>query len=257
MVKHSTDIVILAGGYGTRLAEYTDTIPKPMVKIGNHPILMHIINIYSKYGYNSFLVALGYKAQIVIEYFNSNKNFKKINNSEIIEYNGKLGKNNIKLKLVETGIDTMTGGRVKRIGKYINSERFMVTYGDGLADINIAELESFHQKHGSIGSITAVRPPARFGSLKIEGEKVMEFREKSILDESWINGGFFIFDKSFLNYLDNDETFLEREPLENLSKEGQLYAYKHQGFWQCMDTKRDRDSLQELFNKKEVDVFIK
>ena len=254
MVSYTTDIIILAGGFGTRLPEYTDTIPKPMVEIGNHPILMHIINIYSKYDYNSFLIALGYKAQIIIDYFDTNKNFKKINNSRIDEYSGVLGKKNIQLKLIETGVDTMTGGRIRN---YINSDRVMVTYGDGLADINIAELESFHQQHGSIGSITAVRPPARFGSLKIEGEKVIEFREKSILDESWINGGFFIFEKSFLNYLDNDKTFLEREPLENLSKEGQLHAYKHQGFWQCMDTKRDRDSLQELFNKKEVDVFIK
>ena len=253
----SMNIVILAGGFGTRLAEYTEIIPKPMVKIGNYPILLHIINLYAKYGYNSFYIALGYKSEVIIEYFNSiakiieNDDKKKLSYLLLIE-----GKQ-ININLVETGIDTMTGGRIKRLSKYINSNRFMVTYGDGLCDLNIADLEEYHLSHGKIATITSVQPPARFGSLKLDGDKVLEFREKSKLDESWINGGFFIFEPQFLDYIENDATFLEREPLEKISKMHELRAFKHEGFWQCMDTKRDRDNLQNLANDRDIDVFIK
>ena len=159
--------------------------------------------------------------------------------------------------LVDTGKETMTGGRIKRLSKYLKDENFMVTYGDGLADINLNELEKFHKNHGKIATITAVQPPARFGGLELDGDKVLSFREKSILDQSWINGGFFIFKKKFIESIEDDQTFLERFPLENIASIDQLRAFKHSGFWQCMDTKRDRDYIQEVYNKDIIDVFLK
>ena len=250
-------VVILAGGFGTRLSEYTELIPKPMVDIGGKPILLHIISLYSKWDYTNFYIALGYKSEIVIQHFkNIAEKIISEKDSEFVCYI-KVNKAKIKINLIDTGKDTMTGGRIKRLSKYISDERFMLTYGDGLADINLLELEKFHIKHNKLATITAVQPPARFGSLELDGDKVSAFREKSKLDQSWINGGFFVFESKFLELIDNDETFLEREPLEKASSTDQLRAYRHSGFWQCMDTKRDRDLIQELYEKGNLDVFVK
>ncbi len=225
-------VIILAGGFGTRLSEYTYSIPKPMVKVGNKPILIHIMDHFAKYGFKDFCIALGYKGQFIKKYFKNNK-FKYWN-----------------IELVDTGKNTMTGGRLKRLKKVISSERFFLTYGDGVSDVNLKKLKSFHIKNKKMVTLTAVRPPARFGALKISGKKVKYFKEKSKLDEGWINGGFFIMEPEFINFIKNDKTFLEKEPLEKVTKMNELLAYKHQGFWQCMDTKRDKDKLDLIFKLK-------
>ena len=224
-------VILLAGGLGTRISEYTDTIPKPMVQIGGKPILWHIMNLYAKYKYNNFLVALGYKGEVIKKYF-----YKKSN-----EWN---------IELIETGEKTMTGGRVKRLQKFIGNETCMLTYGDGIADIDLNALIAFHKSHGKLVTVSAVRPPARFGAISLDGDRVKNFKEKSHTAEGWINGGFFVIEPDFFNYIDGDETFLEREPLEKAALKGQLFAYKHKGFWQCMDTKRDRDYLEEIYMKE-------
>ena len=223
-------VVILAGGFGTRISEYTGIIPKPMIKIGKKPILWHIMKIYSKFGFKDFYVALGHKGEIIKEYFSKNS----------FEWN---------INLIETGEKTMTGGRIKRLKDIIGNETFMLTYGDGLSDINIKKLIEFHKKNKKLVTMSVVRPPARFGVVKLENNCVSYFKEKSKLDEGWINGGFFVMEPEFLKYIDNDETYLEREPLEKLCKEKQLFAFKHSGFWQCMDTKRDLDRLQDLYSE--------
>jgi len=223
-------VILLAGGFGSRLSEYTETTPKPMVTIGDKPILWHIMNLYSKFNYNNFYVALGYKGEVIKKYFN--KPF-----------------NNWNINLIDTGSNTMTGGRIKRLQKFIGNETFMLTYGDGLANINLESLLSFHKKHGKIATVTAVRPPARFGAIRIQGEKVVSFKEKTHLAEGWINGGFFVFEPKFFNFIEGDNTYLEREPLEKVAQAGELCAYKHEGFWQCMDTKRDKDNLEEMYSK--------
>jgi len=241
-------VVILAGGFGSRLSEYTEIIPKPMVKIGNDPILMHIIKIYAKFGYNDFYIALGYKSDVIIDYFMKYKYSEKINNSNdenITSY--QLDDLKLKINLIHTGKNSMTGGRLKRLEKYIGKQRFMLTYGDGLSDINLHALSEFHTSHGKLATVTAVRPPARFGVLQLNGDKVISFKEKSQLDEGWINGGFFIIEPEFFSFIKNDETFLEREPLEKAALLDQLRAYKHNGFWQCMDTKRDKDKLESMY----------
>ncbi len=225
-------VVILAGGLGTRLQEYTKTIPKPMVKIKNKPILVHIMEHYFKHGLKDFYIALGYKGSVIKKYFKKNK-FSKWN-----------------IRLIETGLKTMTGGRLKRLTNYIGSETFLMTYGDGVSNINIKNLISFHKKHKKLVTMTAVRPPARFGAVKIKGNSVNYFKEKSKLDEGWINGGFFVVEPEFLKYIKNDQTYLEREPLEKICKLKQLLAYKHYGFWHCMDTKRDKDNLENILKKK-------
>ena len=212
-------VVILAGGFGTRLSEYTGTIPKPMVPVGGRPILEHIIKIYSKYGHKDFYIALGYKGNIIKKYFKKKK-FK-----------------NIKINLIETGINTYTGGRVLRLKKYLKNEPFLLTYGDGVSDININKLIKFHKKNKKIVTVTAVRPPARFGALEIRGNKVTKFKEKNVAGESWINGGFFVVNPEFFKFLKNDSTILERSPLEKVTKIKQVSAFKHPGFWQCMDHK--------------------
>ena len=217
-------VVILAGGFGTRLSEYTDTIPKPMVPIGNKPIIEHIMGIYAKYGHKELYVALGYKGDVIKKYF---KNLKK----------------DWEINLIETGSDTFTGGRLKRLEKYLKNETFLLTYGDGLADININESINFHKKHKKMVTISAVRPPARFGSLSLNGSEVIKFKEKTQLGESWINGGFFVINPKFFNLLKNDKTVLESEPLEKATNLKELRAYKHEGFWQCMDHKLDKDAL--------------
>jgi len=222
--------VILCGGYGTRLSEETTIKPKPMVKIGNKPILEHIMGIYEYYGYNQFILALGYKSEYIKKFY-KNKNKKNIN-------------------LVYTGKDTKTGGRLLRLKSYLKNEKtFMLTYGDGVSNINIKKAIQFHNNHGKIATITAVRPPVRFGELKINRNKVKAFKEKPQFGQGWINGGFFIFNNEILNFIKNDQIMLEREPLEKLTKAGQLMAFEHKGFWKCMDTMRDKILLNEIWNK--------
>jgi len=225
-----TKVVILAGGFGTRISDYTKTIPKPMIKINNKPILVHIMEHYSRYGYKNFYIALGYKGSVIKNYFKRNK----------FDWN---------IKLIDTGLNTMTGGRLKRMKKILGNETFFLTYGDGISNVNIKKLKKFHKSKNKMVTLTAVRPPARFGALKLKGNKVQYFKEKSKMDEGWINGGFFVIKPEFLKYIKNDNTFLEREPLEKVTRIKQLVAYKHKGFWQCMDTKRDKDKLEKIFKK--------
>jgi len=223
-------VVILAGGFGTRLAEYTKVIPKPMIKIGGEPMLLHIMKLYASYGFKDFYIALGYKGKMIKNFFNR----------KFFDWN---------IKLIETGKNSMTGGRLKRLQKYIGNETFMMTYGDGLSNVNLKKLLKFHKKNKKLATLTAVRPPARFGAIKLKNNHVSYFKEKSKLDEGWINGGFFVMEPKFLTYIKNDKTYLEKEPLEKISKKGQLTAFKHEGYWQCMDTKRDKDQLENLFKK--------
>ena len=223
-------VILLAGGFGTRLSEYTDAIPKPMVKIGDQPMLWHIMNLYAQYKHENFFIALGYKGEVIKKYFS-----KKIKNWEI--------------NLIDTGKETMTGGRVKRLQKLIGNETCMLSYGDGLSNINLDTLLAFHKNHGKLVTVSAVRPPARFGAMKLNGDCVTDFREKSQIDEGWINGGFFIIEPGFFDFIEGDHTYLEKEPLERAAKEKELFAYKHDGFWKCMDTKRDRDNLEEIYLK--------
>lgn len=226
-------VVILAGGMGTRISEYTKTIPKPMIKVGNKPIIYHIMKHYSKYGYKNFYIALGYKGHVIKKYFRK----------KFFDWN---------INLVETGKNTMTGGRLKRLTKILGKDRFMMTYGDGLSNVNLNKLLKFHKRNKKQLTLTAVRPPARFGAIKITGSRVNYFKEKSKLDEGWINGGFFVIEPEFLKTIKNDKTYLEREPFENLAKKRQLSAFKHHGFWQCMDTKRDKDILDKLLKKRKL-----
>ena len=226
-------VVILAGGFGTRLSEYTDSIPKPMVPIGNKPIIEHIMGIYAYYGHKEFYIALGYKGEIIKEYF---KNFKK----------------DWKINLIETGADTYTGGRLKRLEKYLSKEPFLLTYGDGLSNIDINKLIEFHNSHKKIITISAVRPPARFGSLRLSGSDVLKFKEKIQLGESWINGGFFVIDPEFFKFLKDDNTVLESKPLEKVTELKQIKAYRHEGFWQCMDHKLDKDLLDKMVEENKA-----
>ena len=220
--------VILCGGYGTRLSEETIIKPKPMVKIGNKPILEHIMNIYKYYGYNQFVLALGYKSEYIKKFYKNKKN----------------------IELVYTGKDTKTGGRLLRLKKFLKNEKtFMLTYGDGVSNINIKKAVRFHKNHGKIATITAVRPPVRFGELKISRNKVKSFKEKPQVGQGWINGGFFIFNNKVLNFIKDDQTMLEKEPLEKLTKTGQLMAFEHKGFWKCMDTMRDKILLNKLWKE--------
>ncbi len=244
-------VLILAGGFGSRLSEYTDIIPKPMVQIGGVPIIWHIMNRYAKYGYKDFFVALGYKSQVIKEYFLNysqvNSDFKiNLKSGEISSLSNK--KVDWNVTLVDTGLETMTGGRVKRMQPFIGSEPFMLTYGDGVANIDIDKLHKFHLKKKKIATVTAVHPAARFGQLDIEDNLVKNFMEKPQLDSGWINGGFLVLQPEVFNYLENDSTVLERDPLEKIANIGQLNAFKHEGYWQCMDTKRDKDRLEELWN---------
>lgn len=248
--------VILAGGFGTRLSEETDNKPKPMVEIGDFPILWHIMKIYSFYGVNDFIICLGYKGYIIKEYF---ANY--YLHSSDVEYNFKKDKINIinrrsepwKIKLIDTGYNSMTGGRLKRISKYLNkNEDFCFTYGDGLSDVNIIELIKFHKQKKAIATMTAVNPPGRFGAIDIENDLVTSFKEKPSGSEGLINGGFFILNTRALNYIKDDSTIWEKEPLEKLSKEKKLAAYVHNGFWQPMDTLRDKKYLEKLWSLNEA-----
>jgi glucose-1-phosphate cytidylyltransferase len=229
-------VVILAGGYGTRISEYTKIIPKPMVRLNGKPILYYIMKHYSNYGFKDFYIALGYKGKIIKDYFKKNEK--------------ELGWN---INLIDTGLNTMTGGRIKKLKKYLGNEDFMLTYGDGLSNVNLKKLLNFHKKNKkALVTMTAVRPPARFGSIKINGNRIKMFREKSKLDEGWINGGFFVMNPKIINYINKSSTYLEKSPLEKLAEKKQLFAYKHDSFWQCMDTKRDKDNLENLFKKNKI-----
>ena len=223
--------VILAGGYGTRISEETHLRPKPMIEIGGMPMLWHIMKIYAYYGINEFVICCGYKADIIKEYFNS---------FDLQSWN---------VELVDTGLDTMTGGRLKKIQKYVNDETFCFTYGDGLADIPITDLIEFHKNNQTIATVTAVQPPARFGALELNENKVVSFTEKPPGDGNWINGGFFVLEPSVFDYIDdNDSTVWEKEPIENLAKNNQLSAYRHSGFWQPLDTLREKNKLENLWS---------
>lgn len=244
-------VVILAGGRGTRLAEETSTRPKPMVEIGGRPILWHIMSLYANHGFNDFVIACGYKGEMIKEYFH---NFL-IRNSD---YQVDLAEGSLtilnsadvdwRITVVDTGLETQTGGRIRRLKQWLEEGPFMVTYGDGLADIDIQDLVAFHHSHGRAATVTAVHPPARFGSLVLDGETVREFSEKPQTAQGWINGGFFLFEPELLQYLDDDTTILERGPLEKLASAGELMAYRHEGFWQPMDTLREKQFLEDLWN---------
>ena len=246
-------VVILAGGFGTRITEESHLKPKPMIGIGERPILWHIMKEYSHYGFNEFIICLGYKGYVIKEFFSdyflhtSDVTFDLAKNEMTVHDNFS---EPWKVTLVDTGLNTMTGGRVKRIQKYIANEPFMLTYGDGVSDINIKELVEFHKKNGKIATITAINPGQRFGILDINSDNQVEnFREKNNIDGSFINGGYMVLEPEIFNYIDGDETIFEKEPLENLAKSGQLMAYKHEGFWKCMDTLRDKNQLEEMWNK--------
>ncbi len=245
-------VVILAGGFGTRISEESSIIPKPMIEIGGKPILWHIIKIYSHFGFKDFIICLGYKGYVIKEYFT---NYYLHSSDLTVELSsGKLEihkceSEDVKITMVDTGLNTLTGGRIKKVSDYIGNNTFMLTYGDGVADININDLLRFHESNSKFATITAVRPPGRFGGLRLEEDCVVsKFKEKPRGDGGWINGGFFVLEPEVLDYIEGDNTLWENEPLMNLAKEGQLLAYKHEGFWKPMDTLRDKRDLEELWN---------
>ena len=251
MIHNDIPVVILAGGFGTRLREQTEFIPKPMVPIGTKPILWHIMKIYSHYGFKRFIICLGYKGEIIKDYFlqykfRSNNFTINLGNHEDIRFHSSHNEEDWQVTLADTGLKTMTGARVKGIEKYIDTNYFLLTYGDGVANIEIEKLVEFHLSHGKIATVTGIMPPSRFGALLTEGNQVIEFSEKTQVGSSLINGGFFAFNRGIFSYLqEGDECTLEREPLEKLAKDGQLMVYHHTGFWQCMDTPRDINLLNE------------
>ncbi|MBK9039645.1 MAG: glucose-1-phosphate cytidylyltransferase [Bdellovibrionales bacterium] len=248
-------VVILAGGLGTRLSEETTLKPKPMVEIGGNPILWHIMKHYSSFGFNEFVICLGYRGYCVKEYFsnyflhNSDVTFDLRNNKLEVHSNEA---ESWRVTLVDTGLNTMTGGRVKKIARHIDSDNFCLTYGDGLSNINISDLVSFHEKHGKLATITSVQPPGRFGSLEVEENRVVGFTEKPHGDGGWINGGFFVLNKKVFDFIEDDTTVWEQEPLRGLAQNGQLMAYYHKGFWQPMDTLREKHYLEKLWSSGEA-----
>ena len=248
-------VVILVGGFGTRLGEYTETIPKPMVTVGGRPMLWHIMRHYAQYGFKDFVLALGYKAEVVKEYF---LNYHTLNSDFSVDLaNGQVdliagSRVDWNVTLVDTGLETMTGGRVRRLKDVIGEESFFLTYGDGLADVDLEDLLGFHKQHGKLVTVTAVRPSARFGEIDIQGQQVIDFKEKPNTKQGWINGGYFVVEPSFIDLIASDATILEKDPLEKAAATGQLMAYTHEGFWQCMDTKRDRDALEDLWQRGEA-----
>jgi glucose-1-phosphate cytidylyltransferase len=244
--------VILAGGLGTRISEETIVKPKPMVEIGGKPILWHIMKIYSAHGINDFIICLGYKGYVIKEYFanyflhTSDVTFDMASNSMKVHQNSA---EPWRVTLVETGEQTMTGGRLKRVAQHLDpNEDFCFTYGDGVSDVNISQLVQFHKQHGKMATMTAIQPPGRFGVLNLQQEEIVGFQEKPSGDGSWINGGFFVLSPKVVNYIQDDATIWERQPLERLASEGQVSAYFHNGFWQPMDTLRDKTHLEELWN---------
>lgn len=243
--------IILAGGFGTRLIEETEVKPKPMVEIGDQPILWHIMSIYATYGYKEFVVALGFKGEVVKHYFLNRYHLRNdlsiyMEAGRVVVHDG--NREDWIVHLVDTGLPTQTGGRIKRLAAWINNETFMMTYGDGVANINIEKLLAFHRRHGKLATVTAVRPPARFGGLNFEGELVTRFNEKPQIGEGWINGGFFVLEPGVLDYIQGEETIFERNPLERLAEDEQLVAYRHDDFWQCMDMLRDVRFLNKLWD---------
>jgi glucose-1-phosphate cytidylyltransferase len=245
------NIVILAGGFGSRLAEETELKPKPMVEIGGYPILWHIMKHFAHYGHKEFFIALGYKSEMIKRYF---LDYSALSGSMTInlasgevETQNKGCDEDWKVHLIDTGLQTLTGGRVKRLERFLSGDTFMVTYGDGVSDIDLGELMRFHKAHGKVATVTAVRPPARFGGLVFDGDLVTEFTEKPQIGEGWINGGFLMFEPEVFNYLSGDKSSLEADAMERLAVDNQLVAYRHGGFWQCMDTMRDMRLLQSLW----------
>ena len=248
-------VAILAGGHGTRLAEETEITAKPMVEIGGRPILWHIMKLYSAQGFGEFVVAVGYRGETIKRYF---VDYARLDGSMTVDVaHGSVEKHDRVadewiIHLVDTGQETQTGGRIKRLEPWVGSEPFMVTYGDGVADVDLNDLLRFHREHGRIATVTAVRPPARFGGLVFDGDLVAEFTEKPQIGEGWINGGFLVFEPAIFEYLHDDRTVLEADALEHLAEERQLVAYKHERFWQCMDTLRDRRLLESLWESGEA-----
>jgi len=243
--------VILAGGLGTRISEESHLKPKPMIEIGGKPILWHIMKIYSSHGINDFVICLGYKGYLIKEYFANY--FLHMSNVTI-----DMARNHMevhtqraepwRVTLIDTGMDTLTGGRLRRVREYVGEETFCFTYGDGVTDLDIAATITFHHKHGKKATVTAIQPPGRYGSLNLKGNAVSSFQEKPAGDSAWINGGFFVLEPSVFSYLEGDKTSWEQEPLQQLAQEGQLMSYQHTGFWQAMDTLRDKNHLEELWN---------
>ncbi|MCK4650896.1 glucose-1-phosphate cytidylyltransferase [Candidatus Babeliales bacterium] len=251
MKKNNLPVMILAGGFGTRLREETEFMPKPMVPIGNKPILWHIMKLYSHYGFYRFIICLGYKGHMIKDYF---LNYRlqgidftvKTKFGKIIEHQTNCEE--WEVTLVDTGFDCYTGGRIARASKYIDTKSFLLTYGDGVSNVDILKLLEFHKSHGKLATLTGVNMPPRFGNLEVKDNSVVSFMEKRKITEEWINGGFFVLEKDFLNYLSIDSScVLEKDPLFNASKDGQLMIYKHHGFWQCMDTLRERNMLEEMW----------
>ncbi len=243
-------VAILAGGAGTRLAEETEIKPKPMVEIGGKPILWHIMKHYSHYGFNHFVIALGYKGEVIkkymVDYCSLNSNLTVNLKTGVVKPHGGY-KPDWTVELVDTGISTLTGGRIKRLAPYVGNETFMLTWGDGVSDVNLHDVLAFHRSHGKLATLTAVRPTARYGHLDLNGNQVLEFSEKPQTREGWINGAFFVLEPQIFEYIDGDQTQWEKEPLERLAKDGHLMAYRHTSFWQCMDTLREKRILEDLW----------
>jgi glucose-1-phosphate cytidylyltransferase len=244
-------VVILAGGFGTRISEESQFKPKPMIEIGGMPILWHVMKGYSYYGYNEFIICAGYKQHIIKEYFanyylyNSDVTFDFKNNNKLTVHNN--CSEPWKVTVIDTGLNTMTGGRVKRVEPYVEDDTFMLTYGDGVCDVPIDKLVAFHKKHKKMCTMTAVQPEGRFGMLDLDESSIKSFREKSRNDVGYINGGFMVLEPQIFKYIKDDTTTFEREPLETIAEENQLMAYKHEGFWQCMDTMRDKEKLESMW----------
>lgn len=244
-------VVLLAGGFGTRISEESRFKPKPMIEIGGMPILWHIMKEYAHFGFNEFIICAGYKQHVIKEYFadyflhTSDVTFDFTNGNEVIVH--RRHAEPWKVTVVDTGLNTMTGGRIKRIAPYVNNETFMLTYGDGVSDVPMDKLLAFHKGHGKICTMTAVKPEGRFGILDLDGNTIASFREKSQKDVGYINGGYMVLEPAIFDYIDGDDTTFERKPLETIAEEGQLMAFKHNGFWQCMDTMRDREKLEHLW----------
>lgn len=249
-------VVILAGGFGTRISEESHLRPKPMVEVGGMPVLWHVMKYYSSFGLNEFIICAGYKQNVIKEWFADYY----INHSDVTFDFVKKEKITVhatesdpwRVTVVDTGLNTMTGGRIKRIGRYLDDEPFCMTYGDGVSNVDIAKELEFHKKHGKLATLTAVHPDSRFGVLDIQSNQIMAFREKSDADVGWINGGFMILDPKVLDYIEGDSTVFERDSLEKLVADGQLMAFRHRGFWQCMDTLRDKERLEGLWNSKKA-----
>ena len=244
-------VILLAGGLGTRLSEYTESLPKPMVRIGRKPILWHIMKTFAHFGHKDFYIALGYKAEVIKDYFLHYRTFN-------ADFTVDLGDGTVtphqldevdwKVTLVDTGQHSMTGGRVKRMKQYISDETCLLTYGDGVSDVDLDQVITFHKSHGKMVTVTTVHPGARFGELELEGEKVTSFQEKPQIGQGWVNGGYFVIEPEFFELIEEDKTILEREPLEQAAQMGEMMAFRHKGFWQCMDTKRDHDNLEKFWD---------